>query len=423
MTTKPVLQMAEEVWTDGLVPMEGLLLTGASSGLTEILDGVALVPSFGNVMPIKTDEGMVLVDTSMSFMAPANFAAIRAWTDAPLDTAIYTHGHVDHACGMGPFDEEAEAKRAPRPRVVAHEAVLARFSRYASTAGYNAAINERQFGATGLAWPTQFRLPDVTHRDGMNLTVGGRTLELRHARGETDDHTWVFLPDERVLYPGDLFIWCVPNAGNPSKVQRYAGDWAAALREMLARRPEVMIPSHGLPVVGADRVATVLGDTAELLESLVAQTREMMNAGCRLNEIIHTVAVPAHLEDKPWLQPIYDEPEFIVRNIWRLDGGWYGGDPDQLHPAPTAQLAQEIASLSGGAGALADRAAALAVEGDLRVAGHLVELAARAAPDDASIAAIRADVNQRRAEQATSLMARGVYAAAVRESRATASGA
>ena len=35
-----------------------------------------------------------------------------------------------------------------------------------------------------------------------------------------------------MLHPGDLFIWAVPNAGNPQKVQRFASDWAAALREM-----------------------------------------------------------------------------------------------------------------------------------------------------------------------------------------------
>ena len=56
---------------------------------------------------------------------------------------------------------------------------------------------------------------------------------------------------------------------------------------------------------------------------------------------------PDHLLDKPYLGPIYDEPEFVVRNIWRLFGGWYDGDPSHLKPAPAASFAAEIASLAG----------------------------------------------------------------------------
>ncbi|MBX7160924.1 MAG: MBL fold metallo-hydrolase [Acidimicrobiia bacterium] len=409
-----VLEMADAVWETGELPQQGLMLVGADSVVVEVAEGVGVLPSFCNVMPIRAGDALVLVDTSSPFTAAQNFARIREWTDLPLHTAVYTHGHVDHACGMGPFDAEARDRGLPRPRVVAHEAVLARFRRYAKTAGYNGSINRRQFGFSELEWPTEYREPDVTHRDGIDLSVGDRRLQLRHARGETDDHTWVFLPDEGVLYPGDLMIWCVPNAGNPQKVQRYAGEWAAALREMLACGAEIMLPSHGLPVVGKDRVATVLADTAELLESLEAQTLELMNAGASLDEVIHTVSAPAHLLERPWLQPIYDEPEFIVRNIWRLYGGWYDANPAHLHPAPQAVLAREVAALAGGAGALARRAVEVADAGDLRLAGHLVDFAQNADPADAAVAEAAADIWGRRRDAATSLMAKGIYNAAVR---------
>ena len=105
-----------------------------------------------------------------------------------------------------------------------------------------------------------------------------------------------------------------------------------------------------------------------------------MNAGARLDEIIHAVRPPADLAAKPYLQPVYDEPEFIVRNVWRLYGGWYDGNPAHLKPAPDAVLAAALAGLAGGAAALADRAQAAAAAGDLRLAGDLAELAALAAP-------------------------------------------
>ena len=127
---------------------------------------------------------------------------------------------------------------------------------------------------------------------------------MRHALGETDDHTWVFVPEREVLCPGDLFVWVSPNAGNPQKVQRYPAEWAAALREMASAQADQLLPSHGPPIVGAERVREALTCTAAYLESLVEQTLALMNAGARLDEIIHTVRPPADLAAKPYLQPV-----------------------------------------------------------------------------------------------------------------------
>ncbi len=63
-----------------------------------------------------------------------------------------------------------------------------------------------------------------------------------------------------------------------------------------------------------------------------------MNEGARLDTILHTVKLPDGTLDKPYLRPTYDEPEFIVHNIWRLYGGWYDGNPAHLKPAPEASL-------------------------------------------------------------------------------------
>src|SRR5207244_1191485 len=152
-----------------------------------------------------------------------------------------------------------------------------------------------------------------------------------------------------------------------------------ALREMAELGAEVLLPGHGLPITGADRVRRALAETAELLETLHDQTVERMNAGASLEAIVAEVRAPSHLLERPYLQPIYDEPEFIVRNVWRFYGGWWDGNPAHLKPAPAARLAAEIAALSGGATALARRASELAEQGELALACHLVELAEGAA--------------------------------------------
>ena len=64
-----------------------------------------------------------------------------------------------------------------------------------------------------------------------------------------------------------------------------------------------------------------------------------MNAGAPLDRVLHEVEVPPRLPDKPYLKPVYDDPQFLVRNVWRLYGGWYDGEPDNLLPAPRAEQA------------------------------------------------------------------------------------
>ena len=119
---------------------------------------------------------------------------------------------------------------------------------------------------------------------------------------------------------------------------------------------EVLVPGHGYPVFGAIRVRAVLNDTANYLQSLYDQTIALMNAGAALDEVIHAVKPPTNLAEKPWLQAVYDEPEFIVRNIWRLEGGWYDGIPSNLKPATDGERAREIAALAGGVAPVIARA-------------------------------------------------------------------
>ena len=140
-------------------------------------------------------------------------------------------------------------------------------------------------------------------------------------------------------------IWAFPNAGNPQKVQRYPAEWAAAMRAMAAKEAELFLPAHGLPIAGKERIKGVLTDVADALEFLVQETVSRMNEGMRLDDIVHEVKLdPAYLE-KPFMQPTYDEPEFVVRNIWRLYGGWYDGNPAHLKPARDSDPAAAVAQL------------------------------------------------------------------------------
>jgi len=385
--------------------------------LEEVAPDTWFYSGFANVSIVRTDDGLIVIDPGAFNNAEEKQAAIRA--QFPLEagsasrvhTIVYTHGHVDHCFGAHLYAAEAEAQSWEPPRVVAHAGVEGRFARYRETIGWNGIINLRQFrGGKGQPyWPADYWPPDVTYTDEMSLSVGGTEVELFHARGETDDATWLFFPATKVLCTGDLFVWVTPNCGNPQKAQRYCKEWAEALRAMQARDAEVLLPGHGPPIFGADRVRQALDETARYLESLQEQTLALMNQGLTLDEVVQRVRPPAELADRPYLQPIYDEPEFIVRNIWRLYGGWWDGVPSHLKPAPEREQAAVIAELGGGAHRLADRARLAMQSGNLRLACHLVDWAWYAAPGDPLVREVRRGVYEARQAEAGSTMAIGIY--------------
>lgn len=369
-----------------------------------VATGTYFVSSFANVSAFDTDDGLVLVDTGSFILAEPTRARLRGVTKRPAHTAVWTHGHVDHCFGVELYERDS----GRRIHVIAHEAVPKRFARYRLTREWNQSINQRQFQTTAL-FPDAFRAPDETYQKALRLTVGGRRFELNHALGETDDHTWVWVPDAGVICTGDLFIWASPNCGNPQKAQRYPREWAQALRSMDALDAEVLLPGHGVPIWGRQAVHRALDETASFLESIVEQVLALMNQGARLDEVLARVSVKPALLARPYLAPIYDEPEFIVRNLYRLYGGWWDGNPAHLKPAREAAIATELANLAGGASVLATRAQELAASGQLALACELVELAFQAIPDDSGIGAVRGQVYAARARSERSLMARGVY--------------
>jgi len=408
-----IRDLAERFWVGEVDPRELWKPTGRTE---ELAPGLTFLHAFANVSVLRTGEGVVLIDTSNYQARAKTFASVRAIDSAPLHAAVYTHGHADHACGLPPFLDEAREQGWARPRIVGHRAVAARFDRYRATADWNAQINARQFSIPPT-WPREYEYPDTVYDGAMTLRAGDTQLELVHARGETDDHTWIWWPTERVLFTGDLFIWVSPNAGNPQKVQRYASEWAAALRQMAARAPEILVPGHGVPIFGAARARQALDDTALWLEHLVTETMARMNAGATLDQILADVRPPGQLAGRPYLHAVYDDPEYVVRNIWRLYGGWWDGVAAHLQPAPHVSVAREVAALAGGVDALVARAQALAAAGDLRLAGHLIDWAA-AASDDRAVHAARAALYERRAQDASALMTRGIFSAAAKDSAA-----
>jgi len=194
---------------------------------------------------------------------------------------------------------------------------------------------------------------------------------------------------------------------------------------MQAKQAKFLYPGHGTPIVGAERVSQALDETARYLEFLVNETLRLMNLGHSLNEIIHQVKPPKELASRPYLRAHYDEPEFIIRNLWRFYGGWYDFHAPSLKPAPTTLLSQEIINLIGKIESVVVRAEALSQSGkdnDQRLASHLIDFA-KDVVDEQKMSEIKKLVHltriiiyHRRMALETSFMAISIYRAAILDS-------
>jgi len=382
----------------------------------EVAPDVFMHPAFVNTYAVRTPVGLLLIDPGLGNLADSVHTAVRAWSAAPLHTAVYTHGHADHAFGLRPF-----LKAGEHPQIIAQENCPQRFHRYHLTHGWNARINQRQFSLPEPAFPDRFDWPTLTFRASLTQRLGDLDVHYYAAKGETDDACYVWIPGARAarryLFVGDLIIWQAPNCGNPQKVQRYPLEWANALEEMAGLDAEWLFPGHGIAVHGTAAVRMVLTETARYLRIIIDQVLERMNAGQTAEEIFHAVEPDPELAKRPFLQARYDHPKFIVRNLLRLWGGWWNGNAADLLPATWAAQAAEIAGLAGGVGRLIERGRALLADGDAVMAAHLAEWATRAAPGDRAAQTLKRDVYARCLSEAESLMAQGIYRAAMNDAR------
>jgi alkyl sulfatase BDS1-like metallo-beta-lactamase superfamily hydrolase len=385
----------------------------------EFADRSLLVTGHGNVGYVYGDDGVVMIDTGTpQLFGDHAVRELRRFTDLPVRVVIYTHGHIDHAFNLGPVLADAEARGHPRPRVIAHPRLLARFARYDRLRGHTTLINRINFGTPpDTPIVPDFCYPDTLVEAATVLQVGDLAVELRPGVGETDDALWVWVPGRRVLFPGDYLLWGFPNIGNPFNVQRYTAGWAEALEQMAALHALAAGPGHGPAVVGEAEVRAMLLDTARALRHLDDEVVRRLNAGEDFEQILAAVDLPADLKGKPYLAPIYGSPTYTVHALLREYAGWYDYNPSHLHPSPTAEVAAEVVALAGGAALLLGRARELA-GANAQLALHLVDLVAAAAEaGDAAwreALALKAELLEARAEEMESFISYNILAVGAR---------
>jgi len=283
---------------------------------------------------------------------------------------------------------------------------------------YHEHINRIQFSIPeGIpAFPWDYIYPDETFRDSLTLQLGDTSFELRHARGETDDHVWMWIPERGTVCVSDFWVWSCPNVGNPFKVQRYALEWAQALEEMASLSPRLMLPGHGAALQGTGEIDDACHTVAEALRSLDEQVVEMLNQGRWQEDVLHSFAWPEQFATSPYLAPIYGHPYFVVQALLRQYHGWYDGNPSHLFPSPSAAIAAEVLGLAGSEAKVMARAKECKNEKKTQMALHLVDLVLDAGSGERREALeLKAALLQDMADREQSLIARNIFMGGVRE--------
>ena len=396
------IELSEEYLKKSTLDNQVSIEQGFNVELYEVSKNLAFIKNFGNIAVFKNGSSGLLIDTGMGVSSIQVVEKLKEWGISNIDYVIYTHGHVDHVTGTEYITNSFEGET----NVIAHKNVTKRFDRYKKTTGYNGIINQRQFGLPSPVFPNDFIYPDITYSDEYEIEFNDSILKLTHGKGETDDATYIYSNKEDALFTGDFFIWSLPNAGNPSKAQRYVGFWGEVLKKMSEYNAEYLFPGHGPLIKGKKTIKEMLLDTSSCLLWIEENVLNLMNKGYTLREIQSEVVFPDKYL-KPYLISTYDDFSFLINSVWRQFGGWYSGIPSELKPPKLEDIGRTYIDMAGNEESLLKFLESLVKSEKYKEASVIVDAASSVNANFFSD--IKKQIYLKLAEQEPSLMAKGIY--------------
>jgi glyoxylase-like metal-dependent hydrolase (beta-lactamase superfamily II) len=350
---------------------------------------------------VTTSDGIVVIDPGNYLTCTMIGEEIAHDRENPIRYLIYTHGHMDHIGGAAAFANQD-------PKIVAHENVIPRLDRYALTSDYIRRINSIQFHVNIPSRRYTPVYPTEIYRDEYRFELGGKTFKLFHGKGETDDHTLIWIPELRVVFCGDLLEASFPNLGNPFKVMRYASEWAVVLEKVLALEPEFAIGGD-VVLINRRTIKELFTDNIELLKFLEDSVVKAANEGKNLEQMMEEIQLPSHLENSPYLRQEYSRREFAIYNIWKRYCGYFDFSPSGLLPRPKREIADVARELIDNDELILAKARELVETGQLQLALETLDIILKVDYQDVPARRLRHEVLRLLAEMDTCMMSRNVW--------------
>lgn len=291
------------VVTVGVLSTAGPLQAETSLEYTnEIAPGVYSYSSGGGYhsMFMVTDEGVAVFETVNSAHGEKMIEAIRGVTDQPIEYAMHTHNHWDHASGGGVFQAEGA------------ETVM-----HSLAAQYIAAVPGPDTSPPDIVWDGNRHDIEI---GGVNVQL--HYLGLNHGLGMT-----VFvIPEKRVAYIGDLVT---PNRVGFNIMPDFnIGEWERSLGEILELDFDVAVCSHtALPAEEAPNgcTKTHVEEEAQFLVDLRGAIFAEFKKGTPAEQIPATVKLPQYAEWEGYDDWLAMNAQRVLLDIWMGPYPWVPG--------------------------------------------------------------------------------------------------
>jgi alkyl sulfatase BDS1-like metallo-beta-lactamase superfamily hydrolase len=398
---------------------QDVVLQGELAG-SQIGSGLWILPGQGNALAARTDEGLILIDAGNRNVQPAMERYLRAQTQDRVSAIVYTHGHQQYNASIPLWLEHNASREEPPPRLIAHENILARYKRYRETAELQARAWKVQFPSREER-PLADYLSDVegdnhdpseTFSDQMVVVGGSRPVELHWAPSETDDCLAAWFPEDGLLYGGPAVQGdTIPNIGTPLRTQRFTIRWAETLEHLAQLGADKLVTEFGPLIEGAEPIRERLTGMAEALRWLRTEVVARMNRGMNEEETVADLHYPEAIFQKPWMTPSYGSPDYIARDLYREENGWWDRNPTHLHPATPTAARDAILSAIDPSAVLA-RARELQAAGDTQLALHVIDLVALASGNQGAVGeakALKARLCSQRAREVAPYVSKALF--------------
>lgn len=225
----------------------------------ELAPGVFALTAEGdpNSGVVVGDDSVLVIDARATpVMAEELVAHVREVTDKPIRHVLLTHYHAVRVLGTAGYEERVNviASDATRDMIVERgaqdmESEIQRFPR----------LFRAKETIPGLTWP------NVVFHERMTLWLGRREVRIVHAgRGHTRGDTIAWLPEERVLFSGDL----VEYGATPYCGDAHFADWPGTLDRVAAFKAQALVPGRGEALRTPEKVGEGIGETRAFLEDV-----------------------------------------------------------------------------------------------------------------------------------------------------------